>query len=146
MVEEISIDHKNEVKEIFLDVFTKEPWNDRWDEETQINNYLDDLMDNKNSLSIGFFKDNKMIGISLGYIFHWWKGDEYYIKEFGIQSDSQNMGYGSIFLQELGEFLLAKGIRAISLTTDRNISAYNFYKKNGFIDLDDTIFLAKILK
>ena len=146
MVKQISTDLKNEVKQIFLDVFTREPWNDKWQDETQIDNYLNDLMGNNNSLSIGFFRDNKMIGISLGYIFHWWEGNEYYIKEFCIQRDSQNMGYGSIFLQELGEFLLARGIRAISLTTDRNVLAYNFYRKNGFIELDDTIFLAKILK
>jgi len=145
MVKEISIDQKNEVKQIFLDVFIKDPWNDMWQDELQINNYLDDLMDNKNSLSMGFFKDNKMIGISLGYIFHWWEDNEYYIKEFCIQSDSQNMGYGSIFLQELGEFLLAREIRAITLTTDRNVSAYNFYRKNGFIELDSIVFLAKIL-
>lgn len=86
-----------------------------------------------------------MIGISLGYIFHWWEGDEYYIKEFCIRRDSQKMGYGSIFLQELGEFLLTRKIRAIGLTTERNVPAYAFYKKNGFIELDKTVFLARIL-
>ena len=145
MVKQVSTGLKNEVKEIFLDVFTREPWNDKWQDESQINNYLDDLMDNKNSLSVGFFKDNKMIGISLGYIFHWWEGDEYYIKELCIQRDSQNMGYGSVFLRELGEFLLARKIRAIGLTTERNVPAYAFYKKNGFIELDKTVFLARIL-
>ena len=78
MVKQINIDLKNEVKQIFLDVFTREPWNDKWQNESQINSYLDDLMGNNNSLSVGFFRDNEMIGISLGYIFHWWQGDEYF--------------------------------------------------------------------
>ena len=146
MVRQIGMELKNEVKQIFLDVFTKEPWNDKWQNESQINSYLDDLMGNNNSLSVGFFRDNEMIGISLGYIFHWWQGDEYFIKEFCIERDSQNMGHGSIFLQELGEFLLGRKIRAICLTTDRNTPAYAFYKKNGFIELDEYPFLGKYLE
>ena len=40
MVKEISVDQKNEVRQIFLDIFTKDPWNDMWQDELQINNYL----------------------------------------------------------------------------------------------------------
>ena len=39
------------IKELFVSVFTKEPWNDDWSDENQLELYLHDLVGQSNSLT-----------------------------------------------------------------------------------------------
>ena len=65
------------IKDLFFDVFTNAPWNDDWSNKEHLNKYFIDIIDNKNSLSLGLFKDTELSGISLGSIIHWCSGTEY---------------------------------------------------------------------
>ncbi|GIO25214.1 GNAT family N-acetyltransferase [Oceanobacillus sp. J11TS1] len=133
-----------EMKELFLDVFSNEPWFDKWDNEKQLNSYIKDLTENNNSLSLALYDEkDKLIGCSLGYIFNWWEGREYFIKEFFISRKRQNQGAGSIFLALINNILSTEEIRHITLTTEKTVPAYQFYKKNGFSVLKDSVYLVK---
>ncbi|MDE7021980.1 MAG: hypothetical protein K2P23_13935 [Lachnospiraceae bacterium] len=46
-----NIENKNEAKVFFKEIFTKEPWNDDWSDEGQLENYIVDLIGNRNSLT-----------------------------------------------------------------------------------------------
>lgn len=41
-------------------------WNDDWSDETQLCEYIMDLIGNRNSLTLGFFEDGELIGLSMG--------------------------------------------------------------------------------
>ncbi|MED4130668.1 hypothetical protein [Shouchella miscanthi] len=41
-----------EMRMLFLDVFTNEPWFDKWSSEEQLDAYMRDLTENTNSLSM----------------------------------------------------------------------------------------------
>lgn len=136
---------RDETKALFLDVFSNEPWFDKWD-EGQLACYIGELTDNSNSLSLVLYDENgKIVGGSLGYVFSWWEGREYFIKEFFISRDKQNQGIGSIFLEEIYKYLKVEGIKAITLATEKNFPAYSFYEKNGFKELKDNVMLVKII-
>ena len=45
------------IKELFVSVFTKEPWNDDWSDENQLELYLHDLVGQSNSLTFGLYED-----------------------------------------------------------------------------------------
>ena len=83
-LKELSIKDINEIKQLFYDIFTREPWNDDWSNETQLHEYISDLIGNRNSLSFGLYEENELIGLSLGSVIHWCTGTEYYIFEFCI--------------------------------------------------------------
>lgn len=73
-----------EIKDFFREIFMNEPWNDDWSDDEQLTNYILDLSGNRNSLPLGLFENNELIGFSLGNIIHWCAGTEYYIYEFCI--------------------------------------------------------------
>ena len=73
----LSIDDKELIKDVFVSVFTKEPWNDDWSDTNQLDMYINDLVGQGYSLTFGLFDDNQPIGISMGYIKHWYTGTEY---------------------------------------------------------------------
>lgn len=143
MLKKLTHDNKDEVQVLFYRVFSMPPWNDQWDIEVQLPNYMSDLMDNQNSLCLGYYQGEQLIGISLGYVFHWWEGTDYFIKEFCIDNEHQGEGHGKKFLDEMNAYLKIESIKAVWLLTDRHVPAFDFYQKNGFTELKDNVMFAK---
>lgn len=142
-IKELSVNNIEEIKSLFYDIFTKEPWNDDWSNETQLHEYIIDLIGNRNSLSLGLYEGNELIGLSLGSIIHWCTGTEYYIFEYCIKKEIQSRGVGSMFLELVEEYAKEMQITHIFLQTERTVPAYAFYKKNGFTELEDHVSLYK---
>ena len=140
---EFGIKDINEIKQLFYDIFTNEPWNDDWSDEQQLHEYITDLIGNRNSLALGLYEGDELIGLSLGSVMHWYTGTEYYIFEFCIKTEKQGMGAGTAFLKEVEEFAKSKQITHIFLQTERTVPAYEFYQKNGFTELEDHVSLYK---
>ncbi len=105
------------IKKLFTGVFTIEPWNDDWSNKEQLDLYLSDLVGQSNSLVYGLFEDDKLIGISMGHIRHWYSGTEYYIDELCIQTDKQGNGIGTYFIKEIEKAIKEIGVVQIFLQT-----------------------------
>ena len=131
------------IKSFFAAVFTKEPWNDDWSNEEQLHAYVMDLIGNRNSLTLGLFENDSMVGLSMGEIKHWYEGTEYFIQELCIKTEEQGRGLGTQFLAQIEENIKAKGMVHIFLLTDRNLPAYQFYRKNDFHELENNVALYK---
>lgn len=139
----LNIDDINEIKRLFFDIFTNEPWNDDWSDEAQLHEYITDLIGNRNSLSLGLYDGDDLIGLSLGSIMHWYTGTEYYIFEFCVKTEMQGKGIGTDFLKQVEEYAKSKDITHIFLQTERNVPAFEFYHKNGFTELEGHVSLYK---
>lgn len=132
------------IKAVFVSVFTKEPWCDDWSDEEQLDLYIRDLTGQGYSLTYGLFDDtDELIGISLGYIKHWYSGTEYIINELCIRTDRQGAGAGTFFLREIEKAIRELGLKQIFLLTDSNVPAYEFYRKNGFIESETNVAFSK---
>ena len=131
-----------EIKLLFLDVFTNPPWNDDWSDDIQLTEYLLDLTGNRNSLAFGLFDGDKLVGISLGSIVHWCSGTEYYIYEFCISRSRQHEGLGTFFLHGIEDIVRNMRIDHIFLQTENNVPAFDFYRKNGFTELEGHVSLV----
>lgn len=139
----LNMDNMKEIKEFFFDVFTNEPWNDDWSDQDQLHAYMIDLIGNSNSLALGLFENGNMVGLTMGNIRHWYSGTEYYIDELCIKTEEQGRGLGTQFLEAIEAYIKERGMKHIFLQTERNVPAYNFYKRNGFFELDDHVSLVK---
>ena len=143
MIKRLNMTHFEEIKQLFVSVFTKEPWNDDWSDETQLNTYMRELIDNNNSLVLGFYDEEKLMGLAMGRIKHWYTGTEFYIDELCIKTEEQGKGLGTRFIEEMEAYLLSIGIVQLFLLTERTAPAYAFYKKNGFYELTGNVAFAK---
>ena len=132
-----------EIKKVFTFVFCQEPWNDDWSDANQLHAYLSDLMGQHNSLTFGLYDENRLIGISLGHIKHWYEGTEYYIDELCILKNEQSKGYGTKFIELLEVELYKRDIQHFFLLTDKDVPAYSFYKKLGFCELESNVAFTK---
>ena len=137
-------DDREEIKAVFVSVFTAAPWYDDWSDQEQLDLYIQDLTGQGYSLTFGLYDDaDELIGISLGYIKHWYSGTEYIINELCIRTDRQGSGAGTFFIREIEKAIRELGIKQIFLLTESDVPAYEFYRKNGFIELTNNVAFAK---
>lgn len=139
----LDISNKKEVKNLFKEVFTKEPWNDDWSDEEQLENYITDLMGNDNSLTLAYFDNDKLVALAMGHIKHWYSATEYYIDELCVKTQLQRQGIGGKFISAIEGYLKEHEIKAIFLLTEKNVPAYGFYKKHGFEEHENNVAFAK---
>lgn len=131
------------IASFFSGVFTKEPWNDDWSDKKQLESYILDLTGNPNSLALGLFEDDEMVGLSMGSIKHWYEGTQYCIEELCIKTDRQGAGLGKAFIAMIEDYIGQLGVHSIFLQTENNVPAYKFYKKCGFTELTRHVSLFK---
>ena len=127
--------------ETFINVFNDEPWNDEWT-FTKAQKYLLDFYNAPGFLGVIALDNKEVIGFIFGVQRTWWSGNEFYIHEMCVESQHQNKGIGKSLLDHLIK-LLGNDISNITLLTDRGIPAEDFYKKNGFEEIERLIFLSK---
>lgn len=139
---QLTLKNEEEIKGVIRDAFSAPPWNDRWDNEEVFHQYLQDVIDNKNSLSLGVLVHQELVGIALGRLKHWFDGIEYCIDDFCIRTSWQGEGIGSKFLSYIKEYARQQGFKQVSLCTKRSAAAYGFYKKNEFKEPADRVCLA----
>lgn len=131
-----------EVIEIYIQVFSAEPWNDELTYE-QIRNYVNRMIE------LNTFKGyvvrekatNRLLGAALGFIRPWYMGQEYHLDSFYILNEYQGKGIGTQFLNFIKEQLKAINIPTILLDTDIGYPSESFYRNNGFSSSDSSITL-----
>lgn len=138
--------YSGEIRELFVNVFTKEPWNDDWSDENQLRLYIHDLVGQDNSLTFGLYEGNKLIGVSMGHIKHWYTGTEYFIDELCISTEKQGQGIGTLFVSEIEKACGEMGITHLFLLTGEDAPAFSFYKKQDFCVAENMVAFAKNLR
>ena len=136
----------DQVVELFIDVFSKEPWNDSWDSNKDAENFLIDIVNTPGFKSLLYIKDEKVIGALFGHTIKWCEGDEFYIREFFVNSDFQGEGIGTKLMEKLEKELKKENIYTIVLLTEKNTEAKKFYHNKGFEIIDDIVFMYKNYK
>lgn len=137
----------DKVAKTFIDVFSEDPWNDKWPSLDKAKEYL------KGYIGAPYFrgflvmnKKKHIIAFSFGDIRKWWSGDEYMVHEYGVSPSFQGEGFGVAFMDYIQNELINEGVKGIILNTGKGTPAEYFYKKQGFEENEDNIFLYKILK
>ncbi len=143
----LGIEDKEEIKAVFVSVFTHEPWCDDWSDKAQLDMYICDLIGQSYSLTYGLYDGaGELTGISLGHIKHWYTGTEYIIDELCIKTERQGAGAGTFFISEIEKAIKALGLKHIFLLTDSNVPAYEFYRKNGFAESETMVAFSNQLQ
>lgn len=139
----LSKEHLEMCVDLFIDTFSRAPWNDKYDSREQVRDLFTNHMRNNYFLGYIGLIDNKVIALSLGMKKPWINGMEYYINEFCIGYDFQGKGIGSLFLKNIEELLSNEGVDGMILNTEREFPSCSFYKKNGFKILGDLVVMGK---
>ncbi len=131
----------DEIVSLFLSVYQKEPWYDKWPSFERAKEYLLDIVKTPGFKGYIALYDKDIIGVCVGCINRWWQGDEFFIKEFFIDDKLQGNGIGSKLYDYTVLNLKNNNVKNIILLTNKNVKAYDFYKKRGLKKSQDTVFM-----
>lgn len=137
-------EHIHLASSIYIEVFNSKPWNETWTAKNTAMRltYLHKI---KNSLGLCFFEDKKCVGFLIGHSEPYLNSTQFLIKELCVSSSFQKKGIATSLLQHLENHLKEKKIEYMMLITKKTTILSNFYKKNGFKNLDNKqIFIKKI--
>lgn len=147
----LSLADTESVKNLVFAAFSEPPWNDDWSDSAQFHQYIVDLTQNANSLTLGLYsadaneRDACLVAVSMGRIIHWFEGTEYFIDDLCVRPDLQGQGIGSLFMSKIEDYLRRIDVKAIVLRSEREIPAYFFYCKLGFVENAKSVFFTKTL-
>ncbi len=145
MIEDLNIQEVEKVSGMFLEVFQSEPFNFDWINKKKALGYMTDLFNDSGFKGFTYKDNGKTIGYCLGSYNRNMIADQYHIKEIFIKKESQHQGYGLKMLNEIEDFLKSVNIDVITLYTNIGIPAYNFYLKNNFQVMSDTVHMLKVI-
>ena len=77
------------VMEIIRGGFAQAPWNETWDDEAALREYIEGLTNAPDSLSLGLYDGARLAGVSLGRIKRWYWGAEYCIDDLCVLPSMQ---------------------------------------------------------
>ncbi|MGL4367736.1 MAG: GNAT family N-acetyltransferase [Brevinemataceae bacterium] len=131
--------------DLFISVFSREPWNDVYESRDQVKEFFQKHFSNNYFLGYAVYMDEEVKGLSLGVKKACIKGMEYYIEEFCIEYDLQGKGIGSKFLKGIETAIKDEGLNGIVLNADKNLTAFEFYKSNGFMEFRELVIMGKMI-
>ncbi|WP_294377963.1 GNAT family N-acetyltransferase [uncultured Clostridium sp.] len=133
----------DECIEVYIDTFSKEPWNDEYESRQQVADFFNNHLKNNYFLGYVGIVNEKIVALSIGMKKPWIEGVEYYIDEFCVSYSMQGQGIGSEFLKKIEKMIKAEGVYGMLLNTEKEYPSYEFYRKNGFKRINDLVVLGK---
>lgn len=142
-ISKLSEEYLETCVDLFIEVFTKEPWNDVYESREQVVAFFRSHMDNNYFIGYVLAEGDNVVALSLGMKKPWLKGMEYYIDQFCVRPDLQHKGIGTHFLTLIEHEIRREGMNALILNTEQDFPSERFYLKNGFQFIESLNTLTK---
>ena len=132
LIREFNLKDTDKCAELFKEVFSSYPWYDDWTSFDQAKNYLMELIQNPVFEGFVAYEGQNIVAVCLGHKRSWWMGKEFFIDEFYVRNESQGNGIGTKMMDYVKEILIEENYMRLTLLTNKEIPAEEFYIKNGF--------------
>lgn len=142
-INKMSKEDIEECTDLFIEVFTKAPWNDTYSSREQVINFFQNHIANNYFVGYILKEHTHIIALCIGMKKPWIQGMEYFIDQFCVKSDLQGKGVGSYFLKLIEREIQMEKMDAMILNTEKGFPSEKFYLKNGFKLVDGLITFIK---
>ena len=132
------------LSEIFHETFSSEPWNEPWTPE-KAQGRINQLLSVPHHISFLIERDEEIVGFIIGHIMNWHDNGYLEIVELCIKATAKRSGLGTGLLRHIEASARDQGITSIILITKHGDEAWEFYRKNGYEQMDGMILMKKEL-
>lgn len=139
-IREATEEDSKAIADLFRIESAKKPYFQEWTEDAALEKIKGAFKSDKIYV---FEEEGKIIGFAICQIEKSEK--EVYIWEMWFLESFQGKGLGSQLLEYIEEGYRKKGFKSLSLVSDKNSRAFQFYKKKGFKNHEKFVFMEKKL-
>jgi len=131
-----------EISDIFRIESAKKPYNQKWTKKTSFEKIIKSF--NENDIYVAIIKD-KLAGFII-FSRHPNNKKKAYIDELWLKIKYQGMGIGQNLVKFIENKYMKKGVRIMQVVSNKNSSAFKFYKKLDYEISKELAFMEKKLK
>ena len=128
--------------DILCNVYNNDLWRCRWEKNTA-EAYLSDFFHMAKFVGFVIELEGEIFGGIFAREKIWWNNSEIFVEEMFVRPDRQGQGHGSQLLKRMEDHVRERGLAGITLSTNRYAPASAFYRKNGFVDCEHVLYMAK---
>lgn len=115
----------------FIDTYNGEPWNDDWNLSSAAQ-YLGEFRAMPRAITLVAIAEHRLVGAAYVHARTWQNASEIYIAEFFVFPAAQRRGVGRALMAEIRDRAAEVGAETLTLLTDRDVPAFEFYTAHGF--------------
>ena len=90
-------------------------------------------------------ENSKVVGGLFAHEKIWWNNSEVFIEEMFVTPVKQGNGIGTALLKAVEKYIKEKHLAGVTLSTNKYAPAPKFYEKNGYMNCEHVMFMAKEL-
>ncbi len=136
---------KNDLKEIsniFMIESSKKPYAQGWNKKNALKKIREAFK--KDDLYVILSK-SKIAGFVMSQI-NSDNQEKAYIEEIWLKPEFQGKGLGKALMKFIEHYYRNKGVKTVQLVAKRNCGAFKFYKKIGYTESKELVFMAKKIR
>lgn len=122
---------------IFIDAYSREPWNENHD-LGKVKEFLTKFTSENTNIGWVILEESQIAGFAVGVIIPSIERDYFRIEDICVRSDMQRKGIGRELIRRTALELRSKNIDSIILNTIKDFPAYRFYLNNGFREIESS--------
>jgi aminoglycoside 6'-N-acetyltransferase I len=130
---------------LLVDVYSNPPWNFAWMNVENTRRFFRDAFATPGFRGYAMIVGGKLAGVCAGQFVDYFSSPTFEIREICVSRPLQRRGRGKAFLEYIEGKAKNDGAAAVTLLTQDNIGAYQFYKKNGYAESASSVHMHKIL-
>jgi len=129
-------------RDLFIEVFNGEPWNDTWTRETA-GARLREFVDCGRFFGFTLWEGEVLAGAVFCHGSTYCKGEEVFIDELFVSPAHRRKGYGKMLMKEVETHAKAQGHASITLLTNKGYPSHGFFKGQGYRESGFMVFMFK---
>lgn len=131
-----------ECAQVYVEAFLQDPWYEDNDAEKVVS-YMKHFALKEDFFIYALKEMGTIIAVCMGEKVPCVEAPFYRIEDFCVAPGFKSLGYGSIFLKLVETKAKQAGCNCLILATARDFPSHKFYEKNGFSELDNSVYLYK---
>jgi aminoglycoside 6'-N-acetyltransferase I len=132
--------------EIYVAAFNAPPLNYDFLNGAKAERYLRDITRTPGFLGYVYVEGEEMKAFCFGKLDNYFEGVMFEVEELAVVPQLHRSGVGTEVMRLLEIKLAGYGVKAVNLSTSRNLPAFNFYVKNGYDEIPENVTLVKWLQ
>ena len=132
----------NVCADIYVRAFRAEPWNEEYETDA-VRAYLNEYLLGENLFFLALRENGEVRAFSLGVKLPAVDGPYLRVEEFCVSPDAQRRGLGAYLMDGVCAEARKRGCDGVLLGTQKDVPAYGFYLKNGFVEIDKAALLYR---
>ncbi|MCL1845084.1 MAG: GNAT family N-acetyltransferase [Defluviitaleaceae bacterium] len=130
---------------IYTEAFNAPPLSYSFLTAEKAERYLGDLVRTPGFLGYTYAEEGETVAFCFGKLDAYFEGTMFEVSELAVTPGLHRSGVGSKVMRLLEIKLAGYGVQAVSLNTSRNLPAFEFYRKNGYEEIIESVALMKPL-